>query len=351
MNIENRKLHFIERGTEMHNGKFDYSLIEYKNAKTEVKIICSTHGEFFIKPDKHLAKNSKGCQKCWEEIRLENAKRKKGQPPVCKREIITKEEFLRRCLEKYGNKYKYELREYNGLTKNKITIQCPLHGDFLALPNAHLFHGNSSGCKQCGKLKAAESMTLNYNDVIMQFNEKFCYEYDYPDYNEKIYINKKSVIDIVCRKHGLFKKKAQKHLRGQGCFKCKIDELIRNNILVGGYSEELFQKKPELKLVPGFLYYLNINDGEYYKIGISKVSVKNRVGSLTRNAKSFNEIISIKVLESTEKTLYECFLIEQETLNKFDYCRVFKSWSTELFSKDIFPEIKDFFYLNTDVNG
>ena len=41
---------------------FDYSLVEYKNAHTPVKIICSEHGEFFQKPNAIL--NHIGCEKC-----------------------------------------------------------------------------------------------------------------------------------------------------------------------------------------------------------------------------------------------------------------------------------------------
>ena len=31
---------FIERSTEVHNGKYDYSLVDYKGATEKVKIIC-----------------------------------------------------------------------------------------------------------------------------------------------------------------------------------------------------------------------------------------------------------------------------------------------------------------------
>jgi hypothetical protein len=49
-------------------------------------------------------------------------------------------------------------------------------------------------------------------------------------------------IKIICREHGEFIKSAQKHLSGQGCFKCKVKQMVEDGILVGGYSEELFNK-------------------------------------------------------------------------------------------------------------
>jgi Zn finger protein HypA/HybF involved in hydrogenase expression len=53
---------FIERSTTVHNNKYDYSLVDYKNGETKVKIICTIHGEFEQKASNHLS--GKGCPKC-----------------------------------------------------------------------------------------------------------------------------------------------------------------------------------------------------------------------------------------------------------------------------------------------
>jgi hypothetical protein len=45
---------FIERANDIHNNKYDYSLVSYKNTHTKVKIICHTHGEFNQRPNDHL---------------------------------------------------------------------------------------------------------------------------------------------------------------------------------------------------------------------------------------------------------------------------------------------------------
>ena len=45
---------FIERAKLFHNNKYDYSLVEYKNARTKIKIICPIHGIFEQTPDNHL---------------------------------------------------------------------------------------------------------------------------------------------------------------------------------------------------------------------------------------------------------------------------------------------------------
>ena len=53
---------FIERAKKTHGDKYDYSKVEYINAKKPIKIICSKHGEFEQTPSNHLLKC--GCQKC-----------------------------------------------------------------------------------------------------------------------------------------------------------------------------------------------------------------------------------------------------------------------------------------------
>lgn len=54
---------FVKRANEVHNFKYDYSKVEYKNAKTKVCIICPEHGAFWQTPEKHI-KREQGCPKC-----------------------------------------------------------------------------------------------------------------------------------------------------------------------------------------------------------------------------------------------------------------------------------------------
>ena len=38
---------FIEMSKLIHGDKYDYSLVDYKNNKTKVEIICKIHGIFY----------------------------------------------------------------------------------------------------------------------------------------------------------------------------------------------------------------------------------------------------------------------------------------------------------------
>lgn len=65
--------YFINELKKIFDDKYDYSKVDYKNAKTKVCVICPKHGEFFIKPNNLL--NGRGCPIC-NESKLERAVRK-----------------------------------------------------------------------------------------------------------------------------------------------------------------------------------------------------------------------------------------------------------------------------------
>lgn len=53
---------FIEKATEVHNGKYTYEDLEYNGARNKVKITCPTHGIFEQEAESHL--RGCGCPKC-----------------------------------------------------------------------------------------------------------------------------------------------------------------------------------------------------------------------------------------------------------------------------------------------
>lgn len=55
----------INRFSDKHGNRYDYSLVEYNGTKVNVRIICEKHGIFLQRPDNHLA--GKGCKNCQTE--------------------------------------------------------------------------------------------------------------------------------------------------------------------------------------------------------------------------------------------------------------------------------------------
>jgi hypothetical protein len=103
----------------------------------------------------------------------------------------------------------------------------------------------------------------------------------------------------------------------------------------------LFNNKPELKDVDALLYYLEINNGQYYKIGITRISTIDRIKSL--KSKSRGLIKVIKILKIKNLSLYDAFCLEQKILKENHELRVLRPWSTELFKKDISELILHYF--------
>ena len=108
-----------------HNNKYDYSKVDYVNNATKVTIICPEHGEFEQRPNDHL---NHGCAKCSGTAKL------------------TTEEFIEKVKSIHGDKYDYSKSEYVK-SQVKLTITCPLHGDWSVKPNNHL---SGKGCPKCG---------------------------------------------------------------------------------------------------------------------------------------------------------------------------------------------------------
>ena len=102
---------FIEKAKEVHRDKYDYSLVDYKNNSTKVKIICSEHGVFNQTPNSHIS-GSNGCSKC------------SGKFKITANILKHKAKII------HGSKYDYSLVSEIKNSTTKIKIVCPEHGMF-----------------------------------------------------------------------------------------------------------------------------------------------------------------------------------------------------------------------------
>jgi len=191
------KQKFIEKCVLKHGLKYDYSLVEYINAHTKVKIVCPKHGEFIQEPNSHI--NGNGCPKC----AIENSK--------CKL-TMTKEEFVCRATIIHGNIYDYSLAIYKN-NKTKTRIVCKKHGDFWQLPNSHLA---GHGCPKCGNIQGKKYNENNRKWFIDEILNIFDVQYDF----SKSALNGKNKIEVICPIHGSFFQFPHNLLYGHGCPQC-----------------------------------------------------------------------------------------------------------------------------------
>ena len=175
---------FIKKCIEIHNTKYDYTKVEYKNLETKVIIICKTHGEFLQNPRSHL--KGFGCKRCSGVYNIED--------------------FIEKSNTIHNNKFDYTKVDYTN-NGTKVIIVCPTHGDFLQEPRNHL---QGIGCKRCSKI-------YNTEDFITKAKEVHGDKYDYSSSN---YINSTTKITIICKKHGEYQQVPSCHISGQNCYKC-----------------------------------------------------------------------------------------------------------------------------------
>ena len=267
------------------NDDYDYSEVEYKNAHTNIKIICNKHGVFSPKP-MSLIKGSK-CLKC-------SINDRKGKSKYSSNEIVEKFKEI------HNNLYDYSKVVYK-TTHSKVKIICKEHGVFEQSPKSHL---RGSGCPNCNG-----SVNYTTTSFLNTLKSKGYWNDDY-DYTEVIYVNAKTPVilfnkltrtrhkvnsfsllnknskcviqnaidktdffikssklihgdiydysstkyvpgkkvKIGCAKHGVFEQAPSKHLNGSGCNSCG-NESIGNKLR--STDEEVIQK---FKIIHSDLY-------------------------------------------------------------------------------------------------
>lgn len=129
---------------------------------------------------------------------------------------LTRDEFINRCIRIHGDKYDYSMVEYK-CSKTKVKIICKSHGIFEQVPNNHLM---GKGCNIC-KPNFGEKLRLE--DFIEMSNKIHNFEYDYSLVN---YINNKTKVKIICKKHGTFEQEPRSHLSGLKCATCQGNKKI-----------------------------------------------------------------------------------------------------------------------------
>lgn len=169
---------FINEIKAKFGDKFDYSKVEYKNAKTKIILICNDCGtEFETTPD-NLLNCEIGCPVCAEKSRRD-------------KRTHTTEEFIIKSKEVHGDIFDYSLVKYEG-NRIPVTIICPKHGEFQQIPKDHL---RGHGCPRC-KSSRGELFVENY---LKSINIPYINQYfiDLEDFSRGIFIDFKITINNI----------------------------------------------------------------------------------------------------------------------------------------------------------
>lgn len=231
-----RKLSFEEfknKAEKIHKAVYLYSGDDYVNTKIKITIFCTKGLHYFKQlPSTHLL--GKGCKNC--------SLRK------------TKEQFLNEAISIFGNRFEYDLSNYETST-SKIEIKCnDCDFVFKAQANWHLLAKN--GCKKCCLEQARTNIRKSFDSFLQKsierngdiFNFKII---EYP-------FNRKSKLEVNCIFcDNTFPSYANSILNKSGCPSCSHNS-----------------KHPDTE---GFVYQLTYKNLPIPYIGITTTTLKTRL--------------------------------------------------------------------------
>lgn len=131
---------------------------------------------------------------------------------------MTTEEYIRKAKSIHGEKFDYSKTQYVNC-RTKLTIICPIHGEFSIRPDGHL---KGYGCPKCGKQYSGVRKTLE------QFIEDSIRVHgNFYDYSKVKYVNSYTKVEIVCPKHGSFLQTPNAHINlKEGCKQCALENRV-----------------------------------------------------------------------------------------------------------------------------
>ncbi len=160
-------------------------------------------------------------------------------------ENYTKGDFINKANSKHNKRYSYVNVVYKN-NKQKVSITCQRHGDFLQIPGNHL---SGQGCPKCAnnQRKSAENFIVESELV---HNKVY-------NYHKVVYVNCDTDVKIECKIHGFFYQTPYTHLQGSGCPICVgknkttpvfIDEANQIHAFNYSYTKSIY-KDSKTKLV------------------------------------------------------------------------------------------------------
>jgi hypothetical protein len=208
--------------------------------------------------------------------------------------------------------YSYDHSKINKLFNNykipyKIPVTCTKHGEYQSVLERHLI--GKSNCLVCAGIAR-----ISKEDCFARFVNMHGTRFDYSKFK---FISMNKISLVRCIEHNSwFKTTASNHLLCEssgGCKQCKTSGLDSSK--------------------PAILYYLSINNGQAYKIGITNFDVNKR---FIKDKTFTYKIIEVWTYENGK----DAFDKELEIKREFKEAQykgdpLMKSGNTELFTHDI----------------
>lgn len=297
---------FIEQAKLIHGDKYDYSLVEYKNARTKVKIKCPIHGWFEQTPENH---KKCGCKKC-------------SKDSAAKKQMITKEKFLEK-MECYKNKLDFSNIDYISFNKPIKNIKCKKHNIVFNVSSGQALR-KGGNCPEC--LNELPNHKKTNEEYIKELTELHLDKiYDFSKIN---YVNAKTPIIMICKKcNKEFSHNPRGFLKGvvRACPNCHyfLGEKIIEEVLKENKVEFLTQykfTKTEISRLSFDFYIPKLNiviefQGEQHYKPIKKWGGKTRLEKQQINdqkKRNFCKKNNIKEIEINKNNIKDLFTIFEQ---------------------------------------
>ena len=228
---------FTSNADRVHDGLYDYSLVDYVDNRTKVTLICPKHGKFEQAPRYHL--RGQGCPKC-------------GRKSSVNTRTSNTSDWILKAKEVHGDRYDYSKVDYvNASTKICIIIK-DTGEEFWQQPNNHL-SGRKSLIER--HRNAAKQYTMSTEQFVNLAKKRHPIGFDY---SVSEYHGSRSPIDIICDTHGRFTTIPMYHLQNDGCPRCttrvskpeqEVFEFVSQYVDDATQSDRTIIKPKELDIV------------------------------------------------------------------------------------------------------
>lgn len=261
------KEEFVKRAISVHGNEYDYTESVYNGMKENTNIRHKLCGKIFSQtPDNHLS--GKGCTNCYGNL------------------LKTTEEFINEFKKIDTCNIDCSKVEYKG-KDIKVTLICPIHGEFKKRPGELLDKRKTCACPECSKDRISIGKMDTFEGFVDKARQIHGNKYQYLNYK-----GSKVPSKIICQIHGEFEQLPSRHLQGHGCQKCKsshleneIRVLLENNGVK--FKEQYKQQWLGLQSIDFYL--------PEYKIGIECQGKQHFLDGCTfgshDNRNTLNEIV------------------------------------------------------------
>jgi hypothetical protein len=229
---------WMQKAKAIHGERYDYSQVNYKDAKTHVIVVCKDHGSWKCNPSNHVNKGlARGCPSCG------GSKSKSS------------ETFVNDANKIHGNLYDYTQVQYLR-AHTPITIICRLHGSFLQTPTSHL---SGAGCRQCATIAILQRIR---EESLSSIKEKLhAKEGSNVSIVDESFKNINEEADFVCNAHGKYRRLVNSALYGtNACIRCFHESEKSNSLDQLSAEKRIFSMLLESEISIESFEYKGKND-------------------------------------------------------------------------------------------